>query len=111
MNTNGIMNTSVFTVITPKRTKTMKRPENKPVVARMPKALVKQLDVAGKKAGRSRSAEIVARLRQSFLDAVPTVAPVVAAVAAGAQSAVGPQVADAPAGKQVKALREVAHAR
>lgn len=75
------------------------------IVARMPVKLVRQLDKACKAARRSRSAEIVCRLQESFSASIaPTSAPSVAA-------ACGAQTAPAEAAQQVKKLREVTHAR
>lgn len=82
----------------------MKKPDKPAIVARMPKQLVRQLDKASRASGRSRSAEIVQRLLESFSSSeAPTSAP--SRAASGA-----PKTARGAAAQQVKPLREVTHA-
>lgn len=62
----------------------MKTTDKKTVIARVPPSMLKKLDAAARRSGRSRSAELTMRLAESLkhFPAVPAVAP--AATEAGA---------------------------
>lgn len=83
------------------------------IVARMPRVLVRRLDKASRENGRSRSAEIVQRLLDSFAASVaPTVAPPAGAepAAAAVSTVVTGKGAQGRARAQVTAPREVTNA-
>jgi len=60
----------------------MKKQYDRPVLARMPEPLIKRLDAAARRAGRSRSEELRLRLEESLSRAKAVTATITTSVSA-----------------------------